>query len=138
MTGADEKEWLRDNLKIVDQADSAVDIQETVNGLGMEFGFWHRLNDKHYAATHPDILSPTESAICAMQYSDGSPAAVAYQGNDYKCFTMGFPFECIKNDHDRTRIMQGILNYLKPLHPEGLPVSSPPREHKRQNDSLRK
>lgn len=115
MTGTDEKTWLRDNLKLVYQPDSAADIQETATGLGINFSFWHQLNEKHYAATHPDILSPLGNAICAMQYSDKNPAAVAYQGNDYKCFTMGFPFECIKNTNDRKQIMQGILNYLKPL-----------------------
>ena len=39
-------------------------------------------------------------------------AAVAYSGRDYRCFTMGFPLECIKDSRIRDSIMRGILNYL--------------------------
>ena len=47
-----------------------------------------------------------------MQYIDGYGAAVAYKGNDYRAFVMGFPFECIKDGQKRSSIMQGLLNYL--------------------------
>ena len=47
-----------------------------------------------------------------MRYSDGRDAAVAYSGRDYRCLTMGFPFECIKDATQRNAIMRGILNYL--------------------------
>jgi hypothetical protein len=130
MTGEDEKTWLQDNLKLTYQPDSAADIQETVTGLGMNFAFWHLLNPKHYAATHPDIISPAGGAICAMQYSDGNSAAVAYHGNDYRCFTMGFPFECIKNAKDRNQIMQGILNYLKPVIKASVTENMPAKQSK--------
>jgi hypothetical protein len=47
-----------------------------------------------------------------MQYNDGQDAAVAYSGNDYRSFTMGFPFECIMDEKTRGAIMRGILQYL--------------------------
>lgn len=86
-------------------------ISENVSGLGMQYSIYHTWNDRHYAATHPEVLSPTDGAICAMQYSDGTSAAVGYKGK-YSCFTMGFPFECIKDKYLKDKIMQGIIAYL--------------------------
>jgi hypothetical protein len=51
-------------------------------------------------------------AFTSMQYDDGYSAAVAYSGNDYKLFIMGFPFECIQSGQKRSSIMRGILNFL--------------------------
>ena len=78
----------------------------------------HRLplNDRHYAATHPDVLLPTTTVgtapFSAMVYTSGSSAAVAYRGNDYRSFTMGFPLECINEEKTRTSILLGILRFL--------------------------
>ena len=83
-----------------------------INGLGMKFDIHRTLNDKHYAAPSTDILHPVAPAYCAMQYSNGTSAAVAYNGNDYRCFVMGFPFECIRNVKTQESIMRGILNFL--------------------------
>ena len=83
-----------------------------MNGLGLQFDFFRTLNPNHYAATHADVLRPEGDAICAMQYSDGQSAAIAYSGNDYKAFVMGFPFECITGAATRNKLMQGILNYI--------------------------
>ena len=46
-----------------------------------------------------------------MQYVDGTSAAVGYKDR-YSTFTMGFPFECIKDKATQNKIMQGILAYL--------------------------
>ena len=66
----------------------------------------------HYAATSVDRMSAMNDAFCAMQYADGSPAAVAYDGNDYKTFVMGFPFECVNNRTLRQKIMTGLVKFL--------------------------
>ena len=84
----------------------------SVNGIGTQFSFHQTPNEQHYAAQHPDILQPAEGAIPAMAYADGYGAAVAYSGNDCRTFTMGFPFECIKQPQTRAALMEGILNYL--------------------------
>jgi len=47
-----------------------------------------------------------------MKYADDFSASVAYSGTDYKAFTMGFPFECIKDEPKRNSIMRGILQFL--------------------------
>ena len=85
---------------------------DQVNGLGTTLQYWKQLNSEHYAATSTDILHPMAPAFTAMQYADGQDAAVAYKGNDYRSFTMGFPFECIRNEQTRNYIMRGIINYL--------------------------
>lgn len=83
-----------------------------VNGLGTTIQYWKQLNAQHYAAVSTDILQPMAPAFTAMQYADGQDAAVAYKGNDYRSFTMGFPFECILDEQTRNSIMRGIINYL--------------------------
>ena len=83
-----------------------------VQGLGGDFTFFSRMNETHYAAPTPDILQPQQPGICAMLYGDGRSAAVAYSGNDYRCFTMGFPFECLESSQAQGHVMRGIMNYL--------------------------
>ena len=46
----------------------------------MTFDIGRCLNRHHYAATHVEILHPQGQAYCAMQYADGTSAAVAYDG----------------------------------------------------------
>ena len=86
-----------------------------VNGLGMQFGYYCQLNEKHYAAHQADILLPNgRNAFSTMAYDDMTSAAVAYQGTDYRAVTMGFPFECIKEPVRRQALMAGLLNFLIP------------------------
>ncbi|MBR1548622.1 MAG: fibronectin type III domain-containing protein, partial [Prevotella sp.] len=83
-----------------------------INGMGTSFSYWNTLNEQHYAATSTDILQPLQPAFTALQYTEGSDAAVAYKGSDYRAFTIGFPFECITDKQKRTAIMRGIINFL--------------------------
>lgn len=91
---------------------SLKDSTETVKGLGMEFDIYNLYNDTHYACPDVDAINPVSPAYCAMQYSNGMSAAVAYDGNDSKSLAMGFPFECIKERQQRQLIMSGILKFL--------------------------
>ncbi len=113
MCSADDQRWLADMLHLRYRMVEEQKVSETIRGLGTSFAFFHSLNDKHYAATHPETLSPidTKTAICAMQYSDGTSAAVAAKG---KCstFVMGFPFECVKDKEMRGKLMGAIIAYL--------------------------
>ena len=97
----------------ITERDSIVTTSPMVSGLGKEFSYYHSLNAKHYAATHPEILKPIGStAFCAMRYLTGTSAAVAYRSTSYRTFTMGFPLECISDEKTRYSIMQGILKFL--------------------------
>jgi hypothetical protein len=47
-----------------------------------------------------------------MAYSNLQSACVAYNGNDYRALTIGFPFECIKSKQIQGILMRGILTFL--------------------------
>ena len=81
-------------------------------GMGTTLNIFRVLNESHYAATATDILQPIAPAYCAMTYQDKRSACVAYAGNDYHAFSMGFPFECINSYRKRSAIMKGIINFL--------------------------
>ena len=87
---------------------------DTITGMGTKFLFYRDLNERHYAATHPDVLEPLGGAFCAMRYGDQQSACVAYNGSDYKAMTLGFPFECIKSEYMRQALMKGMLKFLLP------------------------
>lgn len=87
-------------------------VSETINGMGTTFEVYRQINDKHYAAVRSDILRPLTPAFTALQYPSGESACVAYQGKDYRTFTMAFPFECVKSVKKRHSMMRGILNFL--------------------------
>ena len=109
-----ERQFLADVLKVYCPT-TYREPSGAVTGLGTSFSFHHQLNEQHYAATRTDVLMPSvQEAFPAMVYANGTSAAVAYGGQDYRAFTMGFPFECITDKRMRASIMNGILNYLIP------------------------
>ena len=89
-----------------------VSADNTVTGLGTTFDIIRHHNDKHFAARSVDVLVPAGGSFCAMKYADDTDAAVAYDGTDYKCFVMGFPFECINNLNTQRLLMKGILGFV--------------------------
>jgi hypothetical protein len=108
-----ERRYLADVLKINYEGRDLDSLQrDSIRGLGMEFTFHRHLNERHYAAHHPEILEPVYPAFSAMKYADEYSACVAYSGNDYKAITMGFPLECIKDEPKRNSIMRGLLQFL--------------------------
>ena len=109
----EERQFLSDVLKVrfdgVNRSSSGI-----IKGLGTTFDFYRQLNEQHYAATSSDILLPSVDNNCfpAMAYENGTSAAVAYQGTDYRAFTIGFPLECISEKEKREQITRGIINFL--------------------------
>jgi hypothetical protein len=48
-----------------------------------------------------------------MRYLENNlSAAVAYDGEDYKTFIMGVPFETIKTSDERSALMKQIVDFL--------------------------
>ena len=111
MSNVEEQAFLADVLKCRYLGKDA-SADETVNGMGTTLSFYRHLNERHYAAPRTDILQPVGEAIVPLAYADGYGAAVAYSGSDYRTFTLGFPFECIKSEAQQAAIMKGILTYL--------------------------
>lgn len=113
MQTTEEKAFLANTLKVAYAPNDSIVPTPDVEGLGLKFNYYNTLNETHYAATHPEILQPAAAdAICAMQYTSGASAAVAFKSGSGSTFTMGFPFECIKDEKLRSQLMAGILKYL--------------------------
>jgi len=115
MAAPAERRYLEDILKVSYEGMNCDSLQrDSIQGLGTTFDFYRHLNETHYAATHPEILQPVAPAFTAMAYADSYSACVAYDGKDYKAMTIGFPFECIKDEQKRLSLMRGILRFLLP------------------------
>lgn len=105
--------FLKHVLKCVPTGINTDTGENIVEGLGTRFTIQRIHNEHHYAVPKADILMPAaDGAFSAMVYANGTSAATAYAGNDNKTFTVGFPLECIQNDHMRESIIKGILNFL--------------------------
>lgn len=111
MSAPDEKDFIGHILKIK-AAGPETSGNDRINGMGTSFNIYRLPNEEHYATQSPDVVLPVSPAYCALLYPDGQSAAVAYAGKDYRCFTMGFPFECIVSRDVQSRIMKGILHFL--------------------------
>lgn len=84
-----------------------------IQGLGRTIRIPRLPNEQAYPVTAPDCILAMSPAFPVMTYANGNvSAAVAYQGNDYRTFVMGFPFESIKTEADRTAIMASVLQFL--------------------------
>ncbi len=111
MQEASEREFLEKVLRCR-FAGRVTNAANTVNGLGTTLNYWSQLNEEHYAATSVDRLQPMKPAFTAMQYADGSDAAIASKSPSARVFIMGFPFECIQGAQKQSAIMRGILSFL--------------------------
>lgn len=113
MQRGDERDFLSGVFKTSYGGSDCNQTNNTVNGLGISFDLIRHPNAVHYAATNVNVMRPANaSSFCAMQYADGTDAAVAYDGADYKCFVMGFPFECINSFKARQQVMKAVMNFL--------------------------
>ena len=108
-----DRRFLEDILKCQYGGTNTDTLQsDTIQGLGLSFTFYRQPNHLHYAAQHPNNLLALPPAFAAMKYGDEQAASVAYSGNDYRVLTMGFPFECIREEREREAIMRGLLKFL--------------------------
>lgn len=84
-----------------------------IQGLGRTVSIPRLPNERTFPVTSPDCIQPTETAFPVMTYTEnGTPSAIAYRGSDYRTFVMGFPFESIAAEADRSAIMASVLQFL--------------------------
>ncbi len=83
-----------------------------VEGSSLAFDIYRDMNPNSYAIPLPETLTPQNGAFTMLAYSNGQPAAVAYDGKECKAITMGFPLEGIKQAKERNRLMSAIVNFL--------------------------
>ncbi|MEG1861271.1 MAG: xanthan lyase [Bacteroidaceae bacterium] len=112
MQSDQEQTFTHDILKYTFCGNEKSTNNDTINGLGLKFPIYRSLSEQHYAATSPDRLMPVAPAFAAFAYPSGLPAGIAYSGTDYRLIAIGFPFECIKGEREKARIMGGLLNFL--------------------------
>jgi hypothetical protein len=81
--------------------------------LSDQFQFNTEVDRELYTVEGADALEPVDStAITLLRYAENNMSAgVAYRG-DYGVVSMGFPFETIKDQEMRDRIMKQTITYL--------------------------
>ena len=77
------------------------------------YEYYAEPNSDSYVVESPDGIEPVdESGHTIMRYTETRiSAGVAYAGK-YRTCVFGFPFESIKKESDRDRIMQSVLSFL--------------------------
>ncbi|MBE6287864.1 MAG: xanthan lyase [Mediterranea massiliensis] len=84
-----------------------------IHGLDSNIRVAAMPNPLTYAVSRADRLTPADGAFAALAYSlSNASAAVAYNGNDYRTFVMGFPFESISDEALRAKIMASVLQFF--------------------------
>lgn len=83
----------------------------SING---EYTYFNELNSESYIVEAPDAVEPaTERAHTILRYSENNiSAGIAYKG-EYKTCILGFPFESIRTDEQRDKLMSGILTFFQ-------------------------
>lgn len=112
MSTEEDKQFADSHLKYCYAPADSLQFGGEVKGLGTSFEIYCRPNALHYAASHPEMLSPVGEGFPVMTYDNGGCAAVAYKGEKYASMTIGFPIECITDKQKRNSIMSGILTFL--------------------------
>ncbi len=81
------------------------------------YHFNTELNNKIYSVEAPDGIEPFgDNTISAFRYSDTGISAGILFAKNYKVIALGFPFEAITNEKNRTEFMSDIINFFKKSH----------------------
>ncbi|MBO4984980.1 MAG: xanthan lyase [Bacteroides sp.] len=87
-------------------------LNVTIQGLGDSYTLPRRPNPVQYAVSIPDCILPAGTAFTSLTYAEGTGAAIAYKGNDYRTFVLAFPLEAVQSETGRTRIMASAIQFL--------------------------
>ncbi|MCK5817126.1 MAG: hypothetical protein KAH15_03900, partial [Candidatus Marinimicrobia bacterium] len=71
---------------------------------------------KVYGAENPDGIEPAKDsgALTVMRYTENNiSAGIAWNGEEYNTFVIGFPFECIPSALSRNTFMKRILDFFE-------------------------
>lgn len=115
MTSTDDRLFARSVLKYDYTETLCSDSIDGLSGMNTSFDIYRTFNEKSYRVPSVDCLQPVSNAFCPLIYApQNKSAAVAYSGTDYRCFTLGFPFESITDDETRVSLLRGIIQFLIP------------------------
>lgn len=65
-----------------------------------------------YDAEYPDVYTTIGGSVAALNYSSGGIAGVAYENNDIKVLSLGFPFETIAPASSRQAVMDKVMEFF--------------------------
>lgn len=84
-------------------------------GFRGEYSFDNKPNEKIYCVESSDGLIPQgDDAWTIYRYKDSNiSAGVAYDGDNYKSVSLGFPIETLKNREQIDRIVSDILDFFE-------------------------
>lgn len=84
-----------------------------ISGVGGNVEFYSKPNKIMYYVEKPEVLVPTDEKAFEYCHYEGSDlcAGVVFKGNFRTC-TFGFPFETIKDEDSRNKIMRNVLKFL--------------------------
>jgi hypothetical protein len=88
-------------------------ISETFLPKKYTFDFVTEMNDTIYNAEAPDALKPVNGGQTLLRYTENYFSAATGYNGDYSVVALGFPFETIKDERDRNKIMKAVINYFK-------------------------
>ena len=115
MTTDEDRLFAHSILKYDYNGSLVTDSIDGLSGMGATFDVYRTLNEKSYRVPSVDCLQPVDAAFCPMVYTPAEKsAAVAYNGTDYRTFTLGFPLESITDDEIRVNLLRGIIQFLIP------------------------
>lgn len=90
-----------------------VSISETFLPKKYTFDFVTEMNDTIYNAEAPDALKPVNGGQTLLRYTENYFSAATGYNGDYSVVALGFPFETIKDERDRNKIMKAVISYFK-------------------------
>ncbi len=78
------------------------------------FNLYSKPNSDSYYVESPDAIAPAEPnghTIC--RYADNNlSAGIVHDAGTYKICALGFPFETIKEENERNKLMESVLNFF--------------------------
>ena len=88
-------------------------VTSPISVFSGKYEYFNELNSESYAVESPDGIEPSANdSYTVFRYSENNlSAGVAYQGK-YKTCILGFPFEAVKNNGDRDRLMRSVLFFF--------------------------
>lgn len=113
MTTPNERQFLTQILKWTSDGAMFAGDCSSVQGMNTQSAVYTEPNETHYWVRHMDALQPVSPAFATMLYADGQKvSAVAYQGNDYKAISFGFPLECMISPEARSAVFAASMQFL--------------------------
>ncbi len=88
-------------------------VNNTFLPIKNTFEFSTTFNDSVYKVEAPDELGEINGSEILLRYSENNfSAAIGYK-DKYGVVSLGFPFETVLGENQRTLIMKSVLNYLE-------------------------